>query len=289
MSPNVGNSLSPSEKPTRFNSKRVYSALVFIPLFYLLTQYLPPIFFFGLTLIVSCLAMWEFYGLAFFDENPRLPSIVGLTCGILLLFSLQSPDWISFKTAIVIILFVLTAYQVVLVPLVLKSLSHLPFIFFGVVYIALTLGHLLLLRKLPDGPLLVFFVLLVSWGGDAAAYYSGKSFGSRPLAPILSPKKTIEGLVGGLIAAPLIAWGTSLWFLPLLTPIDCIILGLALTFLGIVGDLSESAFKRQAGAKDSGNLIPGHGGFLDRIDSLLLTVPTFYYYMLIVKGLVPIS
>ena len=135
----------------------------------------------------------------------------------------------------------------------------------------------------------MFFVLLVSWSGDAAAYYIGKSFGSRPLAKILSPQKTIEGLAGGLITTPLIAWGASLWFLPLLTLSDCIILGLTLTLLGTVGDLSESAFKRQAGVKNSGNLIPGHGGFLDRIDSLLLTVPTFYYYMLIIKGSVPIS
>ena len=156
-------------------------------------------------------------------------------------------------------------------------------------YIAFTLGHLLLLRKLPDGTFLVFFVLLVSWSGDATAYYVGRRFGSRPLARILSPKKTIEGLVGGLITVPLVAWGASLWFLPLLTLSDCIILGLTLPLLGTVGDLSESAFKRQVGAKDSGNLIPGHGGFLDRIDSLLLTVPTFYYYMLVIKGVAPIS
>ena len=124
---------------------------------------------------------------------------------------------------------------------------------------------------------------------SSTAYYVGSRFGSRPLARVLSPKKTIEGLVGGLITVPLIAWGASLWFLPLLTLSDCIVLGLTLTLVGTFGDLSESAFKRQAGVKDSGNLIPGHGGFLDRIDSLLLTVPTFYYYMLIIKGSVPIS
>ena len=196
---------------------------------------------------------------------------------------------ISLETAIVIILFVLVGYQVMVVPIEVRSLSHLPFVFFGIVYIAFTLGHFLLLRKLPNGTFLVFFVLLVSWGGDAAAYYVGRSFGSRPLARILSPQKTIEGLTGGLITAPLIAWGASLWFLPLLTLSDCIILGLTLTLLGAFGDLSESAFKRQAGAKNSGNLIPGHGGFLDRTDSLLFTVPTFYYYMLVIKGSVAIS
>jgi len=136
---------------------------------------------------------------------------------------------------------------------------------------------------------LIFFILMVTWGGDAAAYYAGKHFGTRPLAPILSPKKTIEGLIGGIIIAPLIAWGASVWFLPLFTLTDCLVLGIGLTLLGLIGDLSESAFKRQAGAKDSGSLIPGHGGFLDRIDSLLLTVPTFYYYLVVFKGSQAIS
>ena len=246
-------------------------------------------FFFGLILIVSCLAMWEFYGLTFLDEDRKQPSLVGLSCGVILLLSLQSSNWLNFETAIMIILFVLIGYQITVVRLGARSLSHLPFTLFGIVYIAFTLGHLLLLRKLPDGTFLVFFVLLVSWSGDATAYYVGRRFGSRPLARVLSPKKTIEGLVGGLITVPLIAWGASLWFLPLLTLSDCIVLGLTLTLVGTFGDLSESAFKRQAGVKDSGNLIPGHGGFLDRIDSLLLTVPTFYYYMLMIKGSVPIS
>ena len=169
------------------------------------------------------------------------------------------------------------------------SFGNIPILLFGVFYISFTLGHFLTIRKLPDGPFLIFFVLLVTWGGDAAAYFIGRGFGSRPLSPILSPKKTIEGLLGGLIGATIIAWMASLWFLPTFTVIDCVILGIALTLLGTIGDLSESAFKRQAGAKDSGSLIPGHGGFLDRIDSLLLTVPTFYYYMVVIKGSVALS
>lgn len=285
----INQSPSSSEKPAQFDPKRIYLALVFAPLFYLLTRYLHPIFFFGLILTISCLAMWEFYSLTFSDEDRRQPSLIGISCGMILLLSLQSPDLISFEMAIVIILFLLVGYQVTVVTTGTRSLSHLPFIFFGVMYIAFTLGHFLLLRKLPNGTFLVFFVLLVSWSGDAAAYYVGKTFGSRPLAQILSPKKTVEGLAGSLITVPLIAWGASLWFLPLLTISDCIILGLTLALLGTVGDLSESAFKRQAGAQNSGNLLPGHGGFLDRTDSLLLTVPTFYYYMLVIKGAVPIS
>lgn len=276
--------LNPSDTPKRFDPKRIYSALVFIPLFYLLTRHLPSIFFFTLILGVSFLAMWEFYGLNFSEEHRRQPSLIGLVCGGIVLSSLQWPDVIGFQTGIISILAVLIAYQVGIAPLSSQSFAHIPILCFGVLYISLTLGHFLMIRKFPDGPFLIFFVLLVTWGGDAAAYYVGKSFGSRPLAPILSPQKTIEGLLGGLIAAPLIAWCASLWFLPTFTMVDCLLLGVMLTLLGTIGDLSESAFKRQAGAKDSGRLIPGHGGFLDRIDSLLLTVPTFYYYMIFFKG-----
>ncbi len=298
MRPDVGSSplssrthgLTPPETQKRFEPKRIYSALVFIPLFYLLTRYLPPIFFFVLITIVSFLAMWEFYGLTLVNEH-RQSAFVGLFCGGIVLLSLQWPDWIGFQPALLAILGVVIAYQVGFAPASssASSLGTIPILFFGVCYISLTLGHFLLIRKLPDGPFLIFFVLLVTWIGDVAAYYVGKSFGSRPLAPILSPKKTVEGLVGGLVVAPLVAWIASLWFLPTFTIVDCAVLGIGLTLLGLIGDLSESAFKRQAGAKDSGSLIPGHGGFLDRIDSLLLAVPTFYYYMVIIKGSAALS
>ena len=295
MKPNAGSSpsssktpdLIPSEPPKPFDPKRVYSALVFVPLFYLLTRHLPPIFFFILITVVSCLAMWEFYSLTFVDEHHRQPSLVGLFCGGIILVSLQWPALMGFQTTCITILAVLIAYQVWMAPS--PSFGNIPMLLFGVFYISLTFGHFLRIRTLPDGPFLIFFVLLVTWGGDAAAYFVGRGFGSRPLAPILSPKKTIEGLVGGVIGATLIAWMASLWFLPTFTVADCVILGIALTLLGTVGDLSESAFKRQAGAKDSGSLIPGHGGFLDRIDSLLLTVPTFYYYMVIIKNSTALS
>jgi len=267
----------------------VYSALVFVPLFYALTTHLPPVFFFVLILAVSLLAMWEFFDLHFSREPGHLPAIIGLVCGSLILLSLQWSAWFGLQAALLTILAILIAYQVGLAPLSTSGPSHLPILLFGVMYICLTFGHFLMIRKLPDGPFLIFFVLLVSWGADAAAYFVGRTYGSRPLAPILSPKKTVEGLIGGVLGAILIGWLSSLWFLPSFTLVDCLVLGILLTLLGTIGDLSESAFKRQTGAKDSGNLIPGHGGFLDRIDSLLLTVPTFYYYMVFIKGSVAIS
>ena len=271
------------EPQKRVDPKRIYAALVFVPLFYLFTRYLPPIFFFTLIVAVSLLAMWEFYGLHFVHEQRRQPALIGLSCGSLVLASLHWPDWVGFQPGLMVMLGALIAYQIGFTSPSSPSFSCSVILLFGVLYISFTLGHFLLIRKLPNGPLLIFFVLFVTWTGDAAAYYVGKRFGSHALAPLLSPKKTIEGLVGGLIAAPVGAWLASLWFVPILTGTDCVILGLALTLLGVSGDLSESAFKRQAGVKDSGSLIPGHGGVLDRIDSLLLSVPTFYYYMVFIK------
>jgi phosphatidate cytidylyltransferase len=154
----------------------------------------------------------------------------------------------------------------------------------GVLYIGLTLGCLLLTRALPEGEFLVFFVVLVTWAGDTGAYISGKTMGRHPLAPVISPKKTVEGLIGGVVLALVVAALSRLWFLPAVSLLDAVVLAALLTLAGLLGDLAESAIKRSVNQKDSGRLIPGHGGMLDRLDSLLFTAPCFYYYVTLVKG-----
>lgn len=265
-----------------FDPKRVYSALVLLPLLYVLTRYLPPMAFFVFVTAIILLAQWEF--LALFFEKRHLPqhALIGFPATLLLLIAMQWPAVIGISPALSIILAGLLCYQVSLAPLESRHLSMFV-ILFGIFYIGYTLGHFLWLRTGRDGALLVFFVLLVTWAGDAAAYYVGKTWGSRPLAPRLSPNKTVEGFLGALVAAPLMAWLGHVWFLSAVTPVDCLILGVLFTVLGLLGDLSESALKRYAGVKDSGSLIPGHGGMLDRVDSLLLNAPVFYYYMAFVQ------
>jgi phosphatidate cytidylyltransferase len=154
----------------------------------------------------------------------------------------------------------------------------------GVLYIGLTLSCLLLTRALPEGEFLVFFVVLVTWAGDTGAYISGKTMGRHPLAPVISPKKTVEGLIGGVVLALVVAALSRLWFLPAVSLLDAVVLAALLTLAGLLGDLAESAIKRSVNQKDSGRLIPGHGGMLDRLDSLLFTAPCFYYYVTLVKG-----
>lgn len=266
----------------RFDPKRVYSALVLLPLLYVLTWHLPPMAFFVFIAVIVLVAQWEFLGLFF--EKHHLPqhALVSLPGTLLLLLAMQWPAVLDFSLTLSIILVSLLCYQVIFAPSESRHLAMVV-ILFGILYVGTTFGHFLWLRSQHDGALLVFFVLLVTWAADAAAYYVGKTWGSRPLAPRLSPNKTVEGFVGALIVAPLVAWLSHLWFLQAVTPADCLILGMLFTVMGLLGDLSESALKRYAGVKDSGSLIPGHGGMLDRVDSLLLNAPVFYYYMTFVQ------
>jgi len=151
---------------------------------------------------------------------------------------------------------------------------------FPVALVGLGLGYLVGLRGLPgeDGPDLLLLLFWCVIFGDTGAYYVGKNFGRRPLAPRLSPKKTWEGAGGAVAASVLAAVVAKTWFYQRLPWQHVIIVGMALAVVGILGDLAESTLKRAAGVKDSSRLLPGHGGLLDRADSLLFAAPFLYYY-----------
>ncbi len=269
----------------RFTLERVYPALVFVPLFYLTVRHLPPVVFFLLIVIVGSLAFLEFTKVSTSSSPPTLTLTIGIMSVWGLLAALQ---WTEFLiptialTALVISLLLIFMF----VPQRLKQLLPEPLaILFGILYIGMCVGHLLLIRKLETGSFLIFFVLIVTWAADTGGFYIGASMGRRPIAPRLSPKKTVEGFVAGMIFSVAFALLSHFWFLQTIPIHDCIIIGILLACVGLLGDLAESAFKRSAGVKDSGSLIPGHGGVLDRIDSLLLTAPAFYYYVLLFSPL----
>lgn len=277
----VAADVSPSR---RWDRRRIYAALVFIPLFYVLVRYLPPIAFFGLVIGASWLALVELYRMHFHSKPAIVEIAIGVVMTTFMLSHLQWPDALPFHPVLVFILTTTLLLYLVSKHDLSRSLVDVSVLIFGMLYIGFTLGHLLLTRALPDGIFLVFFVVLVTWAGDTGAYYAGMSMGRTPLAPRISPNKTVEGLLGGCLLAVVIALIARAWFIPSFTILDAIVLGLVLTVVGLIGDLSESMFKRGAGVKDSGGLIPGHGGMLDRLDSLLLTAPTYYYYVTLVKG-----
>ncbi|GAC1353654.1 MAG: phosphatidate cytidylyltransferase [Herpetosiphon sp.] len=150
----------------------------------------------------------------------------------------------------------------------------------GALYVAWLLAHFILLRGLPQGAQWVIWVLFLNIASDTGAYLIGGRWGRRRLAPSISPGKSWEGAIGGLAAAmAAAAVGVLLFGLPLSLPVAAL-LGAVGSAVGQVGDLSESLIKRRVGAKDSGHIIPGHGGILDRIDSLLFSGPVLYYAIL---------
>lgn len=152
--------------------------------------------------------------------------------------------------------------------------------FAGSLYLGLLLGHIALLRALPSGFAWVAVGILATWCNDTGAYFVGRTVGRRPLWPRLSPKKTWEGLAGGLVVVVILtAWPFSRFLS--ISVAQGALLGLVAGVAATLGDLAESLFKRQAGAKDSGHLIPGHGGMLDRVDSLLFVMPCVYYFALL--------
>lgn len=149
----------------------------------------------------------------------------------------------------------------------------------GIVYICIFLSYLVLIRNRTDGVSWIFFVLIVLWMGDTGAYIVGSLMGRRKLCPRISPNKTVEGALAGLLFSVLAGLLCKYFFLTELTVPHCLILTGGIACMGQLGDLCESIFKRERGVKDSGSLLPGHGGILDRIDSLLFAAPLLYYYI----------
>ncbi len=153
----------------------------------------------------------------------------------------------------------------------------------GCLYGGLGLAPLAALRAGPDGLAWVIAALVMTWANDTCAYFVGRAFGRHKLYPSVSPNKTWEGFAGGFLGSVGGLFIARLVF-PVLSPLDCVVLGIAGGLFGPLGDLCESMLKRASGAKDSGFLIPGHGGILDRVDALLFNVPVLYVYVAFLRN-----
>jgi phosphatidate cytidylyltransferase len=262
--------------------RRVYSALVFFPFFYVLVRYLPPVAFTVFVALGVLLAQYEYYRFHF-AERWSPPIGLGLGLGLLITTGFAAPGLLSDTANISFIVVAILLSQLIAGRDLKSGFVDTAVVAFGLFYIAWLLGHLILLRSLPEGSFLVFFLFLVTWANDTGAYYVGSLWGRHPMAPRISPRKTWEGFTGGLIGSVLAAFACRAWFLESLGQADALWLGLLIGIAAPLGDLCESVLKRSAGVKDSGAIIPGHGGILDRIDSLIFTTPTFYYYILSVR------
>jgi phosphatidate cytidylyltransferase len=274
--------------------KRVLTALFLIPVVLLLVFLWPQSsWLFSLSVaVVAALAAWEFLGLA--ENSGAHPPRIAVVVAILSLFACHLIWDQRDQTAAVLVVLslALLVYCAFFRPVesMLADASTAIFCFF---YIGTTLITLPSLREEPNGPSLVAFLLCAVWAGDMAALYVGRAWGRHKMAPSLSPNKTWEGALGSITGSLLVtaallglarllltewdkAWLSypeDLWYW----------LGLAVivNIAAQVGDLAESALKRSAGVKDSGSLLPGHGGVLDRIDALLLAAPVLWYAQVI--------
>jgi phosphatidate cytidylyltransferase len=275
---------TPSAGTRRFDLRRVYTAALLIPGVYIIIRYLPP---WCLTLLLMAggfFALMELYRICFQSRPNHLLVGAGLVISALVLARQHMPFGLMEILAVTAL--ALPAAMLLSPGPFERRLRDLAITALGVLYVGFTLSTIVSTRALPAGELFVLFVAIVTWAADTGAYYAGTLWGKHLLAPSVSPKKTIEGVGGGLILAVGAALAAC-WFVPQLSLVDALILGLLLTVAGLFGDLWESMIKRRVGVKDSGSILPGHGGMLDRLDSLLFTAPTFYYYVTWVRGISP--
>ncbi len=260
--------------------KRWLTAIVGVPLVFVVLFYVPENLF-SLFMILLILAVAVEYKRLIFGRGFTWEGTALLAAAFLIpaAFAAGDPRY----ALLVVSLTVISAFLVFLFGVVRRgsaslNLAPVAALMLGIVYIPVMLSYIILLRRGADGALWVAFVLVLAFSGDIAAYYVGTALGRRKLLPLVSPGKTVEGAVGayaGSIAGALLFRHL---FLPALPVIHAVVLGVAGSTLGQLGDLCESVVKRTAGAKDSGSLLPGHGGFMDRLDCLMFTMPFVYYY-----------
>ena len=239
------------------------------------------ILFFTL-LAVSLIGMRELYKvMKVSDEHVTVLELVGYL-GAVLYYIAMKADFGNYGTMAIIISMILILFVYVFgYPK--YHAEQVMAAFFGVVYVAVMLSFIYLTRSLPDGKFLVWLIFLCSWGCDTCAYCVGMLIGKHKMAPVLSPKKSIEGAVGGVAGAALLgviyaaATQGKMAEYALICAVGALI--------SMVGDLAASAIKRNQNIKDYGKLIPGHGGILDRFDSVIITAPAIYYLAKTILGI----
>lgn len=210
----------------------------------------------------------------------RGEALLGVAAGVVLaagmLFCPVPAAGLGVLAGVVLALAVLFLFRYRVIETVTRDLA---LSILGLCYVPLLLGHAGLLRQLDHGREWVALVLLIVMASDSLAYFVGMACGRHRLYAAISPKKSIEGALGGLAGGILGTLAARYWLLPQLQPLDVVLLGLGVGAFSQVGDLVESMFKRSFAVKDSGALFPGHGGLLDRLDSLLFAFPVTYYYV----------
>ena len=256
--------------------KRVLTSIVAIPIVLGIVYYGSPLLFLMFVAVVILMGVSEYFAIIDRIGISGFP-IHGIILSFFLLLSFHFNGNFMMEWGLIasVTLFAAWFFHKDNVKVAIDQIS---FTLFGVLYVAGLGGYYLLIRNFENGERLIIFLLLIIWLGDIISYYWGKYFGKKPLAPVVSPNKTIEGAVAGLAGSLAAGAIAGHWFLGHIAMVHCLLVALICGIIGQFGDLAESLVKRNAGIKNSGGVLPGHGGILDRIDSLLFAGPAFYCY-----------
>lgn len=230
-------------------------------------------------LVIAMLALWEFLTLTLGSKEVYAKSFAFVVGFVVCVSTLGWRFGFPLATLWPVSMLVLMLSALARPEPIDGSIRRTALMFLGVAYCAGLVPYLSLLRNLPDGFALAFAALFCTWASDTGAYFAGRFLGRHKLYPKISPSKTVEGLLGGLAAAIAVSFAVRSVFHVPLTPIDAVAIGAIAAIFGTAGDLCESMLKRSVGAKDSGALIPGHGGVLDRFDAVMFVAPAVYLYV----------
>lgn len=236
-----------------------------------------PLLFACLLALFSCIGIFEFYRMALPGRTLEL-WLAALSGSALIFAPFAAGDRLALTGVVLLFLFfaLLFLFRIREIE---DATREVAFALLAFIYIPFLLMHLVMLRQTEFGVQWLIVIMLIVMTNDSAAYYVGSAFGKNRLYPLVSPKKSIEGAFGGVagsICGTLLAKFT---FFPQLTLVDALVTAIVIGMLGQAGDLFESMLKRSFGVKDSGTIFPGHGGVLDRMDSILFAAPATYYYV----------
>ncbi|WP_420468629.1 phosphatidate cytidylyltransferase [Panacagrimonas sp.] len=270
--------------------QRVLTALVLLPMLLAAVWFLEPPALYAVFCVAGLLAMWEWAGLMGAPASTTTGrAVVVAICAVALLVA-----WFFRQHAVWVLAAALLWWLYVLLALLRgypENFQHArpqasAMLGFGLLMVVPTMLGLWVLHAMPEGALRVLFLFFLVFAADTGAYFAGRRYGRRKLAPSISPGKTVEGLCGGLGLSAVWTLLAGPFVFGLQTPLAVLpLLGLCLLVAGfsVVGDLCESLFKRAAGIKDSGRILPGHGGMLDRVDSVLAAAPTMALGLIVLK------
>lgn len=261
--------------------KRVVTGLLLGFLLLFLLLYADAFWFFVLIVLTVGFALREYYKITVSQDKGL--AFTGTLLGVTIPVAMYVVGPNGFGGYLIFAVFFIFAYCLFVHKELASITNRIGIGVLGIVYIAFPMSHLILLRDLEQGSLWIIFLFLIIIANDTFAYYGGRRFGRRKLSPAVSPNKTVEGAAWGLAGGIIIAIAFQQFFLIKGSIQEIVALSIFIGILGQLSDLFESLIKRGAGVKDSGSILPGHGGALDRIDSLIFPIPVLYYYLIIFR------